>query len=197
MFVTQHISPGDTVADATAGNGHDTLFLAKLVGATGTVHSFDIQQAALDNTKALLKQHGLHERVELHLRNHQDIAKTINGPLQAVMFNFGYLPGGDKGLVTSAENSLTALNNCLAVLGGKGVISAVTYSGHPGGAEEEAQVAAWCKALNSRDFNATCLSLVNKENNPPKLWMIQKLRAAAASREGECPSYRKVRRKLC
>lgn len=53
------ITEGDTAVDATAGNGHDTLFLAQLVGDSGAVYAFDIQQQAVDATIGRLKEHGL------------------------------------------------------------------------------------------------------------------------------------------
>ena len=34
--LARHIRPGDTVVDATMGNGHDTCFLAELVGESGS-----------------------------------------------------------------------------------------------------------------------------------------------------------------
>lgn len=37
----QVVQPGDTVVDATLGNGHDTLMLCELVGETGRVIGFD------------------------------------------------------------------------------------------------------------------------------------------------------------
>jgi phospholipid/cholesterol/gamma-HCH transport system ATP-binding protein len=40
------------------GNGHDTLWLSSAVGKNGKVFSFDIQQAALENTKKLLNLNG-------------------------------------------------------------------------------------------------------------------------------------------
>ncbi|MDD3298972.1 MAG: rRNA methyltransferase, partial [Firmicutes bacterium] len=45
------VSEGDLTVDATAGNGHDTLFFASLVGEKGAVYAFDIQQRALDITR--------------------------------------------------------------------------------------------------------------------------------------------------
>ena len=42
----QVVQPGDTVVDATLGNGHDTLMLCELVGETGRVIGFDIQPDA-------------------------------------------------------------------------------------------------------------------------------------------------------
>ena len=38
---------GDTVIDATVGNGHDTIILAHLVGDQGKVFGFDIQEQAI------------------------------------------------------------------------------------------------------------------------------------------------------
>jgi tRNA1(Val) A37 N6-methylase TrmN6 len=176
LFVAQHLKTGHTAIDATAGNGNDALFLAGLVGESGTVYAFDIQQSALDKTKALLEQNNLAGRVHLHLCDHKHIPNVIPGPVQAIVFNLGYLPGGDKSLTTSAENSLVALIECLRLLDVGGVISIVTYSGHPGGAEEEELIANWCHSLNPKQFSATSLYLVNRPNNPPKLWLIKKYR---------------------
>ena len=39
------VQSGDTVIDATMGNGNDTLFLAQLVGEHGHVHAFEIGRA--------------------------------------------------------------------------------------------------------------------------------------------------------
>lgn len=50
----QVVRAGDVVVDATMGNGHDTLALAQLVGPSGTVYGFDIQQEAVDSTAAHL-----------------------------------------------------------------------------------------------------------------------------------------------
>ena len=38
---------GDYAVDATLGNGHDTCFLAKIVGDNGKVFGFDIQKRQL------------------------------------------------------------------------------------------------------------------------------------------------------
>lgn len=172
-FVARHVKPGDVCIDATAGNGHDTLFLAGLAGEDGLVHSFDIQEAALAKTEALLSRHEFSVRVRFHLRNHKDVAHLIPGPVQAAMFNLGYLPGGDKAITTSAQDSVAALESCLELLAPGGIISIVTYSGHPGGREEEEAVAAWCRGLEPREFSSSCYQLVNKINNPPKLWLVE------------------------
>lgn len=174
QFVAQHVRRGDTVVDATAGNGNDTLFLARLVGAEGKVFAFDIQEAALERTRALLIAHNCLQWVELHLRDHGELTQVVGGPVQAAMFNLGYLPGGDKEITTLAHSSLQALDKCLEILAPTGIISVVTYSGHPGGEEEEAKVADWCQNLPARDYTVLSLALVNKPNRPPKLWLIRR-----------------------
>ena len=129
-FVRQYFRPGGVGIDATAGNGHDTLFLAELAGEQGLVHAFDIQPVALERTKALLESRGLLGRVRLHLADHVDVAKLVAPPVQAVMFNLGYLPGSNKEVKTAPANTIAALAASLSLLPG-GIISVVTYSGIP------------------------------------------------------------------
>ena len=43
MLLEDLVSPGDTVVDATCGNGNDTLILATLVGSEGRVIAIDTQ----------------------------------------------------------------------------------------------------------------------------------------------------------
>ena len=55
-LLERHIGAGDVTVDATAGNGHDTLFLANRVGPEGHVFAFDVQPEALDVTRRLLEE---------------------------------------------------------------------------------------------------------------------------------------------
>src|SRR5262245_8571181 len=89
------VRPGES---AVAGNGHDTRFLAELVGPAGRVFAFEVQPAAVARTEALLAEAGL-TNVTLLLRDHADLAAVAPGTVGAVMFNLGYLPGGDKAVV--------------------------------------------------------------------------------------------------
>ena len=102
------IGPGDLCLDATAGNGLDTLFLARQVGDDGTVHAMDVQEDALSITGSLLEHHGLKDRVSTHLTCHSKMETVIpgnaKGRIRAITFNLGYLPKGDKSITTKAEN---------------------------------------------------------------------------------------------
>ena len=99
--IAQVLREGDVAVDATAGNGLDTLFLARLVGSRGHVYAFDIQQAALQKTAALLNRNGLVQRVTLIHAGHETMAAQISGPVAAdaiwVIF------GGDHSIATRHE----------------------------------------------------------------------------------------------
>jgi ubiquinone/menaquinone biosynthesis C-methylase UbiE len=52
------VQKGDTVVDATCGNGNDTLALLKMVAdetGRGRVYGMDIQDSAIENTSSFLK----------------------------------------------------------------------------------------------------------------------------------------------
>ena len=109
QLIALRVMPGDTVIDATVGNGHDTLFLARLVGREGLVYGFDIQQVALERTAARLQEAGLQDRVQLIHAGHEELKKYVPDFVQAVMFNLGYLPGADKSVTTLGHTTLRAI----------------------------------------------------------------------------------------
>jgi predicted methyltransferase len=145
--IAGHVHAGDIVIDATMGNGHDTLFLAQRVGKTGHVYAFDLQQQAIDQTRARLERHGAAEKVTLIRNSHAEMAGLlppgITGHVAAVAFNLGYLPGGEKSVTTTAGSTLAALDASLTLLGPGGLISLLVYVGHPGGTDEDEAIREW------------------------------------------------------
>lgn len=144
-----HLRAGDRAVDATAGNGHDTVFLAEQVGAGGRVWAFDIQRQALEATQRRLRDRGLEGRVSLVSAGHETLAEHLprhaRGGLAAVMFNLGYLPGGDHRLVTRPETTQAALSAAWRLLAPGGLISLMVYRGHAGGREEYLALQDWCR----------------------------------------------------
>ena len=138
------IHTGDLVIDATAGNGHDTLFLAEVVGAAGRVLAFDVQAAAIAATQARVAAKGWLERVELHQQSHEWLeCHATAASVTAVMFNLGYLPGGEHQVITETASTLAGLASAARLLKAGGVLSVVCYPGHAGGDHEAAAVVAW------------------------------------------------------
>ncbi len=140
----QYLHPGHLAIDATTGNGHDCCFLARQVGSKGRVFAFDIQRQALQSTTRYLQEQGLAAQVQLFHSGHQQMRNKLpadtHGKIQAVLFNLGYLPHGDKSTVTTAATTLPALQQARELLCPEGIISILAYRGHPGGKEEACAV---------------------------------------------------------
>ena len=168
-----HVRPGDIVIDATAGNGHDTLLLAELVGDTGHVFAFDNQTQAIESSKNRLAQADLLQRVTCIHHGHESMAQYIpaalRGRTSTIVFNLGYLPGGDKLHITQRESTLTALKQAMDLLMPKGLISIIAYTGHPGGREEAEAIKQWAKGLVNVKTNTTIPP--SKDNTAPE-WLV-------------------------
>lgn len=169
------LRPGDIAIDATVGNGHDTLFLATRVGPAGKVYGFDIQQQALDSAYQRLEQSGECAQVSLYHAGHEAMAillpESVAGRVKAVMFNLGYLPGGDKQRTTGTSTTLAALQASLAMLAPGGVISLLAYTGHPGGREEAEQVKGWAASLPQDLFSLSIEVPPSERGNAPE-WIV-------------------------
>lgn len=150
--VREVVQAGETVVDATAGNGHDTLFLAGLVGERGRVVAFDVQQAAIESTRRRLEEAGVAGRIELWCESHAGMVARVESGVAAVMFNLGYLPGGDQTRITRTDETLRALGAAVGLLRPGGVLTVVCYPGHEGGDEEASAVRLWMEARGGEVF---------------------------------------------
>ncbi len=154
--------------DATAGTGKDTVFLAKLVGEKGRVISMDIQEMAIEQTKKRLLKERLSDRAEVVLDSHAHMDKYAQkDSVSLIMFNLGYLPGGDHSLSTKADTTIEALEKGLNLLHEGGMISLLIYSGGDSGFEEKKQVLAWLRELPDDKYTVLVEAFYNKPNNPP------------------------------
>lgn len=160
------VKEGDTVIDATAGNGRDTCFLAGLVGEKGEVWAFDIQEEACARTKALLEEAGLMSRVHILCRSHDTLAENVVKRPKAVLFNLGYLPGGDHQIRTEGEVTLQAVKAASEILAEDGIIIVVAYIGHDGGYEETLLVEGFIHRLPPRDWRTLKIGFPNKNQSP-------------------------------
>lgn len=173
-LVKRAAKEGDIVVDATCGNGNDTLFLSYLVESSGQVYAFDIQQEAIDRTKQLLDEHK-RNNVTLIKDTHANVDEYIKDKeVAAAIFNLGYLPKGDKKIVTKPESTLSAVKKLLKMLKKNGLIVLVVYSGHPGGQEEKNAVPEFVTALNQQQYTVLQYQFINFINNPPFVIAIEK-----------------------
>lgn len=168
------LTPGDRVVDATMGNGHDTLRLCRMVGESGHVDAFDVQAQAVENTRALLSENGVLSRAELHLTGHQHMAEYVTAPVRAVVFNLGWLPGGDKSVTTHWDTTLPALQAALSLLEKLGVCIVCVYPGHAAGEEELMNIRGFLSSLKPREFNVLEQNFINANAGSPVCFQIQK-----------------------
>lgn len=174
-LASAYIHPGDTVVDATCGNGHDTLRLAQT--QPGKLLAFDIQQQAIDATRTLLTEHGFESQlangtIQLICDSHETIDTHLTQPASAILFNLGYLPGGDKTCTTMETATLTAVESSLHCLKKDGVLCITMYSGHPEGAAEKRTLLNWASALDPRCYHAAYVNLINQNHFPPEVLAI-------------------------
>lgn len=169
------IKKGNLVVDATMGNGNDTLFLSQLVGNTGKVCSFDIQSIALENTQKKLIDHKLNNyNIKLINDSHENLKKYIMEPIDAAMFNLGYLPKGDHSIITNPDSTIKAILSVLSLLKKGGIISIVIYYGHDGGESEKEEVLDFLNTLSCEEVTIMQCNYINHNNNPPIVIFIEK-----------------------
>lgn len=174
LLLERVISEGDLVIDATAGNGHDTLFLARRVGASGRVLAFDVQRAAIDSSRRLLESTGVSERVEFFRESHARLADHVSpGSVAAIMFNLGYLPGSDQSLITTTSETLMALESAVQSLRPGGWLCVVCYPGHDGGNDEASAVEAWLSS-KAGEFRVARYGMLGTLRPAPFLLMAVK-----------------------
>lgn len=172
------VSPRDIVVDATLGNGHDTLFLAALIGPYGTVYGFDIQEEAINNTKKRLEENHLTEQITLIHKGHEHIRESIpelhHGRIKGAIFNLGYLPGGDKTIVTEPKSTISAIKQLLEIMAPEGIIVLVVYHGHQEGKLEKDALLDYVQQLDQKFAHVLQYQFINQQNNPPFIIAIEK-----------------------
>ena len=224
-IVEAYVHPGDTVIDATCGNGFDTLRLAEMLRVdakagdaadakagdaadakagdpkmiSGRLYAFDIQPEAVEATRELLRREGYGAelpdgaasgqadgadhlgRITVACLGHQQMLSCFEGlesmpEASAIVFNLGYLPGGDKQITTTTETTLDAVRDSLRLLKVNGLLCVTMYDGHPEGAEEKRALLHFAEELDSRLWHVSYISMLNQRNAPPEILLITRKR---------------------
>ena len=159
--------------DATCGNGGDTAFLCRLAGPEGRVLGFDIQPEAITSTRARLEKQGL--TAELICDSHANLLQYVRpGTADIVMFNFGWLPGADHSVFSTADSSIPALEAALAALRVGGVLSAILYSGRVIGTDEKQSILSWLRALPLEKYTVLVCDFANWADTAPLPCLVLK-----------------------
>lgn len=159
--------------DATCGNGFDALFLCKVAGTSGHVVAFDIQDQAIERTATLLGLNLNFKNYEIIKDSHELINHYVTEKIDVALFNLGYLPFSDKVVKTESETTINAINNLLNLLKTDGRIYIATYIYHDTG-QEIKEITRFLTNLSKKDYNVIHMRIINKENSPPELFIIEK-----------------------
>ena len=166
-FILAHLHEGDIAVDFTMGNGHDTAFLSKTVGAAGSVTAFDIQPRALISTEQTLIAENCPTNYRLICASHDRAAEFIDTPIKAGMFNLGYMPGsGNKSLTTMRRTTLPAVEKAIGMLGRDAILLVAVYPGHEEGALEGEELTKYFSTLSRYKMTVGQFRLLNSPTSP-------------------------------
>src|SRR6202045_114500 len=167
---------GALAVDATVGNGYDALFLAHRVGATGKVLGFDVQKAALAGAREILKFVGSLDRVALIHDSHSRLADYLpaGAKIEGAMFNLGYLPRGNRQIITQPDTTVVALRSVLEHLAERGRVTILVYRGHEGAVPEYQEVRRFLEQLPGEKWLIEELASTSDSPIAPRLFRIKK-----------------------
>lgn len=167
-FLKGRLRPGCKCIDATAGKGKDTKFLCEIAGEKGKVIAFDIQEEAVKITNDLLKENGLDSIGKAVKDSHENISEYAEkDSIDAIVFNLGYLPGGNHNIATKAHSTIKAIEEGFNILKSGGIMSICIYSGGDSGFEEKDAVLKYLKSIDNKRYTVIVNEFYNKPNNPP------------------------------
>jgi hypothetical protein len=179
FFLQQTLKCGDVVVDATAGNGHDSLILADIIKVGrggGTLLSIDIQTKAIEATRQRLltkfTEHDIETSVKFLHASHADwftidsALASSRGEAKAWVYNLGYLPGGDKTLITKSDETLLSIRGAGVRTSLGGIMCITCYPGHEGGDEEAKQVKDELQSWDPCQWRVCEFARINQIGNP-------------------------------
>lgn len=156
-------------ADMTVGKGNDSKYILENTGVE-RLYGFDIQKESQEAARDLI---GEDNRFIFHLESHEQVDEYIKEGLDLVVYNLGYLPGGDKEITTSHKSTIKSLEKTLKLMRENGLIILTIYPGHPAGKVESEELEKYLDKLDSKKYAVMKLSYQNRPNNPPYIMVIK------------------------
>lgn len=177
LIMDMNIKENDLCVDLTLGDGNDSLYMYNL---KGKVIAFDIQKEAIESSEKLFKDNNIeienNDRIKFILDSHSNLDNyvSLNDKIKFATFNLGYLPSGDKSIITKYDTTLEALNKTLNRLDDKGIISIICYYDHEGGMEEKIKVDEYLLNLDDEKYEVVKMDKYNSKKNVPINYFIYK-----------------------
>ena len=169
-IIENHLEKKNVVIDATMGNGYDTVYLGNLVGDSGKVYAFDVQEEACLNYK-------LKNRKNVSVVNdshHKFDEYVIEDKVNCIMYNLGFLPGSNKEITTLAKTTMKSIEEGLEFLDSNGIMTIAVYRGHAEGKNEEHFIMEYVRNLPKNIYGVMLHEYLNRAKSAPLLIVIEK-----------------------
>lgn len=166
-IIDQFLENKNIAIDATLGNGYDTDFLSKKFTK---VYSFEIQEEACKNYSERKNKNVIVINNSHHLLKRYITEESVD----CVMYNLGFLPGGNKEITTMSETSLSSIIEGLKLLNHGGLMTICLYRGHDEGKEEENVIIPYLKELPKSKFGVMYHEFLNRSDDAPILIVIER-----------------------
>lgn len=176
LVLQEKLKTARCIIDATVGNGHDTVFLARHAASVAVIYGFDVQAASIVNARFKLDALNLPLSVNLINDSHAELDKYVDGMIDVAVFNLGYLPGGDHELTTVAASTLMAVNKVLERLMVNGLLVIVAYRGHAAGLDEYRQLSSRLDLLPASKYTVARYEMINHNEKSPVLFLVEQVR---------------------
>lgn len=166
--LTRFIQPGFVCLDATAGNGRDTVFLCGLTGRTGRVLALDIQEEAVRRSRQRIADEGWSDVAEVFCDSHANMENYAEPEsVDCIVFNLGWLPGGDHTIFTHADSTIAAIEAGMKLLRKGGLMCISMYYGGASGYEERDALMEYWKTVDPDQYTVLVTQFANRAGDPP------------------------------
>lgn len=177
LFWQDQLKDARVIVDATAGNGHDLLYLATHCEGGTSLWGLDLQSEALQKSRELLDAQCARTDISITLLqgSHDVLLEQTEWTkgIDLLIFNLGYLPGGDHACMTRSDTTIKALEQGLNILSDHGLITVVAYPGTAEGQAEMEAVTAYLRSIPQKQFDVSTWQPLNQANHPPILFFIK------------------------
>ena len=106
------------------------------------------------------------DRAELILAGHERMAEFVKEPARAIVFNLGWLPGGDKSITTLRETTLPAIRDAISLMDRDAILNIAVYPGHAEGDAEGQMILDYLRGISRHRVCATLVKIVNSPTSP-------------------------------
>ena len=165
-IIEKFVSNKNIAIDGTLGNGHDSDFLKDRFEK---VYSFEIQEEP-----CILYKSKEYENVSVINDSHHKIKEYVNEPVDCIVYNLGFLPGGNKDVTTKVDTTLISIKSGLEILSSGGIMSIAIYIGHDEGKEEESEILKYVSGLPKDKFGVMQHKYINRAKVAPLLIIVEK-----------------------